>query len=185
MRADTGRQNLWEVVRYDDPATAFDSLKMTGSAQTLIGGVDHGAFALISGLDKSGPLIYNPRPFGHYFLGAADAFCKYNRILVVGYGGRDPHLNTWLDEHADIHGDERRAVAIMPYEWQWGQQHRRGENLLLRVLFGRLRWDRGHGTACGKWNMNRCVAGPTALYSMRAQAAFIQASRIIDFLDEI
>ena len=80
-----------EVARYENTDAAYASLKMTGSAQTMIGGVDHGAYALSPGLDKSGSLAYNPRPFGHYFLAAVERSLPLNRLLVVGYGGRDPH----------------------------------------------------------------------------------------------
>lgn len=185
LRADEARHDPWEVARYENTDAAYASLKMTGSAQTMIGGVDHGAYALISGLDKSGSLAYNPRPFGHYFLAAADALCRCNRLLVVGYGGRDPHLNTWIGENADIHGDRRRAVAVQPLDWHWQGQHRRGENIMLRLLFGRALWDRGGTRAAGVWQMNEARAGPTLHVSLPTPAAYERTDAILDHLDGV
>ena len=57
-----------------------------------------------------------------------------------------------------------------------------GENMMLRQLFGRERWDSGSGTACGKWNINLCYGGPMLLVSVRVPEAYSHAAEIIEHL---
>ena len=53
---------------------------------------------IISGLSKAAKLVHNPAPFGYYYKAFMDAMLMTDRLLVIGYGGRDDHINTWLSE---------------------------------------------------------------------------------------
>jgi hypothetical protein len=82
---------------------------------------------IIAGLNKIGALAFNIRPFAYYLSSGARAIAEAKRILVIGYGGRDPHVNVWLEENARIHGDDRRCAVILPMNgstmltmpWEW------------------------------------------------------------------
>jgi len=67
---------------------------------------------IISGLDKITKLAHEPEPFGHYYQAFVDSLLACNRLLVIGYGGRDPHVNAWIEQWKRMHGDDRRAVWI-------------------------------------------------------------------------
>jgi hypothetical protein len=74
------------------------------------------ATPIISGLSKVAKLSYNPEPFGYYYRAFIDSIVENCRLLVVGYGGRDEHFNTWIEQFTKIHGDNRRVgwVSMLP-----------------------------------------------------------------------
>lgn len=54
-------------------------------------------------------------PFAYYYQALTNAACDCPRLLVAGYGGGDPHINSWLtEEHPRIHDASRRLVEINP-----------------------------------------------------------------------
>lgn len=65
---------------------------------------------IISGLRKSDKL--NVRPYGNYLHGFADSLSSTPYLLIIGYGGADPHINYWLREFIDIHTRNARVVEI-------------------------------------------------------------------------
>jgi hypothetical protein len=36
---------------------------------------------------------------------------RADRLLVLGYGWRDSHVNTWVREYADLHRDRKTAIV--------------------------------------------------------------------------
>jgi hypothetical protein len=69
-----------------------------------------GVSPIISGLRKTEKL--NLRPYGNYFHGFAQSLSLYSNLLVIGYGGKDIHVNFWLREFLEIHGVNARLVEI-------------------------------------------------------------------------
>jgi hypothetical protein len=57
-------------------------------------------------------LTENPAPYGNYYLAFATAILQNPRLLIVGYGAADPHVNAWLGEFVKIHGSDRRVVWV-------------------------------------------------------------------------
>jgi|SRR5215213_269182 len=41
-----------------------------------------------------------------------DALVQNDRLLVIGYGGRDDHTNAWLEQFVNIHVDMRRVAWV-------------------------------------------------------------------------
>jgi hypothetical protein len=99
-----------ETVRFDDRVAALESLMRIETWGHPIDGQDFGGYPIISGLQKGGKMIYNPRPYGCYFGTAMREFSETTRLLVIGYGWRDAHLNTWIHEFA--RRSDRRHVAV-------------------------------------------------------------------------
>jgi hypothetical protein len=60
--------------------------------------------------------MFNPSPFGYYYRAFIDSLLENERLLVIGYGARDEHLNTWLTEFGELHGDRRRVgwITLLP-----------------------------------------------------------------------
>ena len=58
-------------------------------------------------------MIYNVRPYGYYYQEVMRALTREPRLLIVGYGGRDPHLNELIYEYVNVHDDKRRPVAVI------------------------------------------------------------------------
>jgi hypothetical protein len=70
------------------------------------------ASPIISGLSKTAKLVHNPEPFGYYYRAFIDSVLACERLLVVGYGGRDDHINVWLEQFSKTHAENRRVVWI-------------------------------------------------------------------------
>jgi hypothetical protein len=98
--------------KYDNAQLALTSLEQTTVSDTYSGGRIVSPSPIISGLGKSAKLIENPEPFGYYYRALMDALLGCNRLLVVGYSGRDDHINTWLTEYLKRHGAGRKIVWI-------------------------------------------------------------------------
>jgi hypothetical protein len=95
----------WRLARFSDASAA---------GQTLNRGPDNyrAGAPIISGLKKLDKLIYNPDPFGYYYRAFIDSMLECNRLLVIGYGGRDDHINTWLEQFSHRHSESARTVWI-------------------------------------------------------------------------
>jgi hypothetical protein len=59
---------------------------------------------IISGLRKAEKM--NTLPYAYYFKSFADAMLGSRCVIIAGYGGRDPHVNFWLQEMS-----KRRATV--------------------------------------------------------------------------
>ena len=100
------------IVKYDRAVDAVASLFTSRTS----GSIEHGnimtAGPIISGFNKVAKLAGNPEPYGHYYAAFTESLLGSNRLLVVGYGGMDSYVNTWLKEWAKTHGNSRRIAWI-------------------------------------------------------------------------
>lgn len=76
------------------------------------GGSIVSASPIISGLSKPAKLVHNPEPFGYYYKAFIDSVLESERLLVIGYGARDDHINVWLHQYTKVHKDNRKVVWI-------------------------------------------------------------------------
>lgn len=100
------------VVKWDRAIDAVASLSTSRTGRLA----DHGSILtagpIISGFNKVAKLAGNPEPYAHYYAAFTDALLESNRVLVIGYGGMDSYVNTWLREFARAHGDRRRIAWV-------------------------------------------------------------------------
>lgn len=73
---------------------------------------------IISSLNKTAKLMHNPAPFGYYFRAFIDSVVQSHRLLAIGYGGRDDHINAWLRQMPEIHGGSQRVVWVGKFSGQ-------------------------------------------------------------------
>jgi hypothetical protein len=100
------------VAKYSDAQFAGNSIEGTIKSESYAGGEIISAAPIISGLNKVAKLSYNPEPFGYYYRAFVDALLNNPRLLIIGYGGRDEHVNTWLEQFAARHQNGARVVWI-------------------------------------------------------------------------
>jgi SIR2-like domain len=100
------------LCKYRNAQVALSSIQETTVSDKYSGGRILSPTPIISGLGKSAKLIENPRPFGYYYRALIDALLGCERLLVIGYGGRDDHINTWLKEYLERHGAKRKIAWI-------------------------------------------------------------------------
>ncbi len=120
-------QPIHGPVKYESPGRAAEMFAQRAGGGIAHGGALYDPMPIIAGLNKIGALAFNIRPFAYYLSSAARAIADAKRILVIGYGGRDPHVNVWLEENARIHGVDRRCSVILPMHgttvtmkpWEW------------------------------------------------------------------
>jgi len=103
---------MHEPAKYDDPREAAGTFAGVSKSEPTAAGANVSAFPFITALDKAARLAHNVRPLGYQNVEAMLALARIPRLLVIGYGGRDPHLEAWIEEHQAIHGEGRRAVAL-------------------------------------------------------------------------
>ena len=103
-----------KIAKFESSQKAYDSIINTGrvSATDTRNGEYFGSDPIISGLNKVSKLIHNPVPFGYYYQAFTDSILSSPKLLVIGYGARDEHINTWIREFVKIHGEKRRVVWI-------------------------------------------------------------------------
>ncbi len=129
------------VAKYASSTEALSSIRHTYTPDKGVNGKIVSAFPLISGMDKEAKLIYNPAPFGYYYKAFMDSLMTTPRLLLIGYGARDEHLNAWLQEFCYLHWPEERRIVFIgkenknsirysptirlmknfvgPFEWRW------------------------------------------------------------------
>jgi len=100
------------TAKYSHSHAALESIENTRVSENYSAGAIVSAWPIISGLSKPAKLAHNPEPFGHYYKAFIDSALECERLLVVGYGGRDDHINVWLDQYANIHGNTRKVAWI-------------------------------------------------------------------------
>jgi hypothetical protein len=98
--------------KYSDSQAALESVEWTRAGDHHVAGQIVSASPIISGLSKAAKLVYNPEPFGYYYRALIDSVLACERLLVVGYGGRDDHINVWLSQFEKTHAESRRIVWI-------------------------------------------------------------------------
>lgn len=65
---------------------------------------------IISGLRKSDKL--DARPYSNYLHKFAQALSGSPDLLIIGYGGSDPHITSWLRQFIDIHLARARVIEV-------------------------------------------------------------------------
>ena len=100
------------AVKYSNSQTALQSVEGTRVGDTYSAGQITSASPIISGLSKVAKLVHNPEPFGYYYRAFIDAVLASERLLVIGYGARDDHINVWLEQFAKSHAEKRKVVWI-------------------------------------------------------------------------
>lgn len=131
-------RRLSGLVKYTRAERAREAIEGTISSDHQENGTLIPADPIISGLNKSAKLIQNPVPFGYYFRAFIDSIVQSPRLLVIGYGGRDDHINAWLRQMPEIHGDSRRLVWVGKFSGQTCGQRTPEKELLIQV--GAARW---------------------------------------------
>jgi hypothetical protein len=106
--------DLSEIVKYADSSTALNSWNI-GVVDNVNQGSLIPATPIISGFSKTEKLQERPVPFGYYLNAFVESLTKCGRVLIIGYGGRDEYINTWLQEHQKIHkhNKEKRRISII------------------------------------------------------------------------
>lgn len=75
------------------------------------GDIELGSVApIVSGLRKSDKL--NLSPYGNYLHAFVESLSNNPALLLIGYGGNDPHVNFWLREFTTIHVRRARVIDI-------------------------------------------------------------------------
>jgi SIR2-like domain len=98
--------------KYSDSQAALESVEGTRVGDHYSAGQIVTASPIISGLSKPAKLVHNPEPFGYYYRAFIDSVLACERLLVIGYGARDDHINVWLDQYVKNHGKNRKVVWI-------------------------------------------------------------------------
>ena len=65
---------------------------------------------IVSGLHKLEKL--NVQPYANYYTAFARAVSDSPRLLIIGYGKGDEHINYWIQEFAQIHNQAARVIEI-------------------------------------------------------------------------
>lgn len=131
-------RRLSGLLKYGRAEQARAAIEGTISSDHQENGALISADPIISGLNKSAKLIQNPAPFGYYFRAFIDSVMRSHRLLAIGYGGCDDHINAWLRQMPEIHGDARRLVWIGKFSGQTCGQRTPEKELLIDV--GAARW---------------------------------------------
>lgn len=107
------------TVRYAEPAryefllSAQESVERTVVSGTKVDGEVADASYIVSGFRKASKLSYNARPYGYYYRTVMDILPRTSKLLVLGYGWRDAHVNTWVNEYVALNEDRRTAVVTL------------------------------------------------------------------------
>lgn len=100
------------LAKYSDAKSAGQRIEWTRTGDYYSAGQIVSGAPIISGLNKVAKLSHNPEPFGYYYRAFIDALLGSERLLVIGYGGRDDHVNTWLNQFKAKYSDSCRVAWI-------------------------------------------------------------------------
>jgi hypothetical protein len=100
-------QNGFHLVKYSDIKAAGEAIQGISCSGKSSGGQDNSLEPIISGLNKAARLSLNPESYGYYYRALIDSLLSNERLLVIGYGAKDEHVNTWFREFCAKHGDQR------------------------------------------------------------------------------
>ena len=102
----------FSLVKYSSAKAAADAIKGVSGSDKITGGQIITPGPIISGLNKAARLTLNPIPYGYYYRAFIDSLLSSERLLVIGYGAADEHVNTWLEQYCAKHGEKRRIGWI-------------------------------------------------------------------------
>lgn len=117
-----GSKSLSELVRYETAVQALDAANI-GVSEHHDKGYLVSSGAMISGFNKVAKLSYSPAPYGYYYKALADTLTTCPRLLIMGYGAFDVHVNTWIHEFIEFHGNHRKAIWITPRSFKVQFEH--------------------------------------------------------------
>jgi hypothetical protein len=100
-----------EPVLYRTSEAAVASAAGRGVGQPSADGQWLAASPIVAGGHKSSKLMHNPRPYAYYNATSLDEVVGADRLLIVGYGFRDLHVNAWIDEFTRV--SEKARIAIV------------------------------------------------------------------------
>ena len=111
--------SLGEIVpvKYSDVQAALASIEGTRVGQKYSAGQIVSASPIISGLSKAAKLVHNPQPFGYYYRTFIDSVLDSERLLVIGYGARDDHINVWLEQFSKDPCREAKGCLDLQARW--------------------------------------------------------------------
>jgi hypothetical protein len=105
-----------ELVKYSDSSAAYNSILGIQVSDTISQGSLIPSTPIISGFSKTEKLQERPVPFGYYLNAFVDCLTRCQRVLIIGYGGNDEYINSWLLEHRELrrHDPSKpRRIAIV------------------------------------------------------------------------
>lgn len=105
-------RSIGELGKFADPNKALESVDNVHMSEPAPNGQLSVAGPLISGVNKSSKITGTTIPFGYYYQAFANSVARNNKLLVIGYGGADPHVNTWIAQLQHIHPDQARYVLV-------------------------------------------------------------------------
>jgi hypothetical protein len=98
------------IAKFASAELAQDSYASEKSSKPNQAGELNIAGPIISGLRKLDKLTSTP--YGYYYSAFINSIIENPRLLVIGYGFHDPHLDYWLGQHRTVHGERRRVVIV-------------------------------------------------------------------------
>lgn len=117
----TANTRFAEPAKYDSIMMAQQSIVQMSVSGTYVLGKPEDASFIVSGLGKVGKVTYNARPYGYYYRTIMDLVPRTEHLLVLGYGWRDYHVNTWIREYVALHPNRRSAVVTLRPGWEVGK----------------------------------------------------------------
>lgn len=100
------------MLKFLSSSEAISQTQSISSSTQLQNGQMASSGPIISGSGKLMKLTENAAPYAYYYHAFCEHLLRFPRLLVIGYGGTDPHLNAWLNEYAQLHGEQRRVAVI-------------------------------------------------------------------------
>ncbi len=97
------------LVKYSDIGAARQAMQAISCSDKSSGGQIVSSDSIISGLNKAARLTLNPEPYGYYYRALIDSLLSNERLLVIGYGAKDEHVNTWLEQFGAKHAERYRV----------------------------------------------------------------------------
>lgn len=171
-------QNKWYPTSEDAKVAGGGDLGRTAYGRDLLGG------SLITGLHKNDKV--HAEPFGTYYEATANELRACPRLLVIGYGFGDPHINRLIKRMTRDHGDGRR-VACVDYVGLPDEIHSDGRSGFLEAMHlwsgRRLPWNEAVSSSWvdmdGLWN---APGGHTQLHFHGFMKAARRAEEVVSFL---
>lgn len=101
-----------QVVKYAQIGDAGPTLVDPPMPRYTDDAIDDAA-PLISGANKV--LKFTTVPYSYYFSALQQAAQRNDRVLFVGYGFTDPHVNNWILEAIQHHGEHAVRAVVVDY----------------------------------------------------------------------
>jgi len=109
------QDGIFDIHKYKSPEVALNHAQDKGFSQNVNGKMIFSG-PMISGLSKIEQLLYRPCPYGYYLKSFIDNVLETPRLLVLGYGGLDRHINEWILQFAQLHGRSSKLAYVAPVE---------------------------------------------------------------------